>query len=41
MIIYKPIVEINEENKSALQFLNFMSSIDKYSELSGEELWNM
>lgn len=38
MIIYKPIVEINEENKSALQFLDFMSSIDKYSELVAEEL---
>ena len=38
MIVYKPIVEINDENKTALQFLDLMSSIDKYSELSGEEL---
>lgn len=38
VIVYKPIAEINDENKSALQFLDLMSSIDKYSELSGEEL---
>ena len=37
-IVYKPLAEINKENKSALQFLDLMSSIDKYSELSGEEL---
>ncbi len=38
VIVYKPLAEINKENKSALQFLDLMSSIDKYSELSGEEL---
>ena len=38
VIIYKPVAEINAENKSALQFLDLMSSIDKYSELSGAEL---
>lgn len=37
VIVYKPLAEINKENKSALQFLDLMSSIDKYSELSGEE----
>lgn len=40
VIVYKPLAEINKENKSALQFLDLMSSIDKYSELSGEELEN-
>ena len=40
VIVYKPIAEINDENKSALQFLDLMSSIDKYSELSGDELAN-
>lgn len=38
VIVYKPLAEINKENKSALQFLDLMSTIDKYSELSGEEL---
>jgi len=38
VIIYKPLTEITEENKSALQFLDFMGSIDRYSELSGELL---
>lgn len=38
VIVYKPLAEIDKENKSALQFLDLMSSIDKYSELSGEEL---
>lgn len=38
VIVYKPLAEINKENKSALQFLDLMSSIDKYNELSGEEL---
>ena len=37
VIVYKPLAEINKENKSALQFLDLMSSIDKYSDLSGEE----
>lgn len=38
IIVYKPLAEITEENKSALQFLDLMTSIDRYSELSGEEL---
>lgn len=40
VIVYKPLTEINEENITALQFLDLMSSIDKYSELSEEELRN-
>lgn len=38
IIVYKPLAEITGENKSALQFLDLMTSIDRYSELSGEEL---
>lgn len=38
VIVYKPLTEITEENRTTLQFLDLMSSIDKYSELSGEEL---
>ena len=37
IIIYKPLVVITEENKTALQFLDFMSTIDKYNELEEEE----
>lgn len=38
LIIYKPTIEITKENQTALQFLDFMSTIDKYSELSGDLL---
>ncbi|MDO4962169.1 MAG: hypothetical protein Q4E57_10050 [Eubacteriales bacterium] len=38
MIIYQPVTEITKENKSALQFLDLMSSVDKYSELPEELL---
>lgn len=38
IIVYKPLAEITEENKTALQFLDLMTSIDRYSELSGEIL---
>ena len=38
IIIYQPVTPITEENKSALQFLDLMSVIDKYSEISGAEL---
>lgn len=38
IIVYKPVTEINEKNKSALQFLDLMSVIDKYSEVTGREL---
>ena len=38
IVIYKPVTDITGENKSALQFLDLMSTIDRYSEVSGEEL---
>lgn len=38
IIVYKPVTDVSAENKVSLQFLDFMSTIDKYSELSGEEL---
>ena len=37
IIVYKPVVEISKENRGALQFLDFMSNMDKYSEVSGDE----
>lgn len=37
IIVYKPVVEISEKNKGALQFLDLMSTIDKYSEVAGDE----
>lgn len=37
LIVYKPVVKITNENKSALQFLDLMVNIDKYSELKGIE----
>ena len=40
LIIYSPVIEINEENISSLQFLDLMQNIDKYSELENEELNN-
>lgn len=38
IIVYKPVAEVSDENKATLQFLDLMSTIDKYSEVSGEEL---
>ena len=38
IVVYKPVVNISKENKGALQFLDLMSNIDKYSEISGDEL---
>ena len=38
IVVYKPVSEITEENRSALQFLDLMSVIDKYSEITGAEL---
>ena len=38
VIVYAPTVEITEENKTAIQFLDLMSTIDRYSEISGDEL---
>lgn len=40
IIVYKPVVDITEKNRSALQFLDFMATVDRYSELKGEELTN-
>ena len=37
IIVYKPVTNISKENKSALQFLDLMSTIDKYCEVSGDE----
>lgn len=38
IVVYKPVAEVTSENKSALQFLDLMSLIDRYSEVSGQEL---
>lgn len=38
LIIYSPCTSINDKNYSAMQFLELMKDIDKYSELEGEEL---
>ena len=40
LIVYKPVVKINEENASTLQFLDLMTTIDKYSEVTGDEFKN-
>lgn len=37
IIVYKPVADITSENRGALQFLDLMSTIDKYSEVSGDE----
>lgn len=37
IIVYKPVIAISEENKGALQFLDLMSTIDRYSEVTGNE----
>ena len=37
IIVYKPIVKLSEENRSALQFLDLMSTIDRYSEVGSSE----
>lgn len=38
IVVYKPVTEVTEANKSALQFLDLMTVIDRYSEISGTEL---
>ena len=38
IIVYKLVTAITEKNKSVLQFLDLMSMLDKYSEISGKEL---
>lgn len=40
IVIYMPVVSVTEENRVALQFLDLMSTLDKYSEISGIELKN-
>lgn len=37
IIVYKPVADITRENRGALQFLDLMSTIDRYSEVSGDE----
>ena len=37
IVVYKPVTEVTENNKSALQFLDLMTMIDKYSEITGTE----
>ena len=37
IIVYKPVVKVSKENRSALQFLDLMSTIDRFSEVSGNE----
>ena len=37
VVVYKPVVNITKENIGSLQFLDLMSTIDKYSEIDGEE----
>ena len=38
IVVYKPVAEVTEKNRSSLQFLDLMSMINKYSEISGAEL---
>lgn len=38
IIIYQPAVEITAQNRGALQFLDLMSVVDKYAEITGEGL---
>ena len=38
IVVYKPVADVTDENKSALQFLDLMTMIDKYSEVSGTQL---
>ena len=38
IIVYKPVDTVTERNKTALQFLDLMTNIDKYSEIKGAEL---
>ena len=37
IVVYKPVTEVTEKNRSSLQFLDLMSVLDRYSELSGSE----
>lgn len=40
IIEYKPVVEINSDNVSALRFLDLMTTIDQYSEIKDDEYKN-
>ena len=40
LIVYKPVTEITDKNASELQFLDLMTTIDRYSELTGDEFKN-
>lgn len=40
VIVYKPYARINDDNAGALMFLDLMTDIDKYSEISGDEKKN-
>lgn len=40
LIVYKPVTKINDENASTLQFLDLMTTIDKYSEVTGDGFKN-
>lgn len=37
LIVYKPVAPITDKNISSMQFLDLMSTIDKYSEVTGKE----
>ena len=38
IIVYKPLVEINNENVNEIEFLDLVTDIDVYSEIDGDEL---
>lgn len=40
LIVYKPVVEITNENRRELEFLELMKIIDKYCELSEDDMKN-
>ena len=40
LVVYKPVTEITDKNASELQFLDLMTTIDRYSELTGDEFKN-
>ena len=38
IIVYKPVIEITENNINELEFMSLMTDIDYFSEISGDEL---
>ena len=38
IVVYKPVADVTETNRATLQFLDLMTVIDKYSEITGAEL---